>query len=98
MPLNFSITNKILFECFRLLVSLTFWAAFAKGAGAKLSRAANAKSAVKNFAEICDVLCLCVCFCVCVPGPGTFYLHFNFALDAGRRFMAIAIPSTALAY
>lgn len=59
MPLNFSITNKILFECFRLLVTLTFWAAFAKGRGgegAKLSRAANAKSAVKNFAEICDVL------------------------------------------
>lgn len=107
MPLNFSITNKILFECFRLLVTLTFWAAFAKGRGgegAKLSRAANAKSAVKNFAEICDVLLgshslsVFVCVCECVPGPGTFYLHFNFALDAGRRFMAIAIPSTALAY
>lgn len=69
VPLNFSITNKILFECFRLLVTLTFWAAFAKGRGgkgAKLSRAANAKSAVKNFAEICDVLLGSHSLSVCV--------------------------------
>lgn len=49
-----------------MLVSLTFWAAFAKGAGAKLSRAANAKSAVKNFAEICDVLLGSHSLSVCV--------------------------------
>jgi len=51
VPLNFSITNKILFECFRLLVSLTFRriGAVAKiQQRGKLSRAANAKSAVKN--------------------------------------------------
>lgn len=62
------------------------------GVGGELSRAANAKSAVKNFTEICYVLLGSPSVCVCVLGPGPFYLHFNFALDAGLALWRLQSP------